>query len=154
MTPSPRPVPGSAGPAPGPTPAGPASAATVPATRLPASLVPSVQGMRLSPPDTEVTLVNISATGALVQCDHRFTTGSDVMVAFVGTLEPSSVPGRIVRCAVASIGEDGLLKYHVGVAFRRRIELDEAPMLAVRHPAASRQGPSPAPPSAGLRNRW
>lgn len=154
MTPSARPVPGSAAPAPGPTSGGTASAATVPATRLPASLVPSIKGMRLSPPDTEVTLINVSATGALVECDYRFTTGSDVMVFFVGTLEPSSVPGRVVRCAVASIGQDGLLRYHVGVAFRRRIELDEAPMLMARRPAARRPGPSPAPPSTGLRNRW
>lgn len=154
MTPSPRPVPGSAGPAPGPTPGGPASAAMVPATRLPASLVPAIMGMRLSPGDTEVTLVNVSATGALVECDHRFTMGSDVMVFFVGTLEPSSVPGRIVRCAVASIGQDGLLRYLVGVAFCRRIELDEAPMLVARRPAAPRPGLSPAPSSPPLRNRW
>lgn len=154
MTPSPRPAPDSPGPGPGPAPRGAAPGAGAPATRLPASLVPSIKGMRLSPPETEVALVNISATGVLVECGRRFTPGSDVTASFEGTFTPSSVPGRIVRCAVASIGPDGVLRYHVGLAFGHRIDLDDAPGATVRRPEAPRPGAAAAPPSTVLRNRW
>lgn len=154
MTPSPRSAPDSAGPGPSPAPRGSGSGTAAPATRLPASLVPSIKGMRLAPPETGVTLLNISATGALVECGRRFTPGSDVTASFDGTFTPSSVPGRIVRCAVASIGQDGVLRYHVGLAFGRRIDLDDASVAAVRRPEAPRPEPSAAAPSTVLRNRW
>lgn len=152
MTPSPRQVPESAGPGSRQAAAEPTPAATeprVPAPRLTASQVPSIKGISLSPPGTEVTLLNISVTGMLVEGDHRFRTGADVMAVFDGTLDPPSVPGRVVRCAVASINTDGVLKYHVGIEFRRRVTLDDAPK-----PVARRQGSASASPSTGLRNRW
>ncbi len=151
------PVPGQAGagspPAAGQT-VPSAAERKVPAPRLPASRVTSIRGMRLSPPGVEVTLVNISATGALVECPRRLNPGADVTVMFDGTLDPPSVPGRIVRCSVAAIGKEGVLRYEVGIEFGRRIELDEAPKPAAGPPEAPRQPPAPAPAAPVLRNRW
>lgn len=126
----------------------------VPAPRLPASRVTSIRGMRLSPPGVEVTLVNISATGTLVDCPRRLNPGADVTVFFDGTLDPPSVPGRVVRCSVAAIGKEGVLRYQVGIEFSRRIELDEATRPAAETPDVPLPTETPAPPSPVLRNRW
>lgn len=157
MTPSPPGVPSPAGPGLRRTTDALAPKATEEnrtARRLPASRVPSITGVRLSPHGAETTLINISAHGLLVESDRRLKPQSDVKVLFDGTFEPSSVPSRIVRCAVAGIGQDGTLRYNVGIAFTGPIELDEASAPVARRPEAPRPGPAPAPPSTVLRNRW
>jgi PilZ domain len=150
-------VPGPAGPGMGPTVGGTAPNAAerkLPAQRLPASRVTAITGVRLSPPGVEVTLVNISATGTLVECACRLNPGSDVTVRFDGTMDPPSVPGRVIRCSVAAIGQEGVLRYQVGIEFGRRIDLDEAPKPAAEPPEARPAAAAPAPPPPVLRNRW
>jgi hypothetical protein len=121
-------------------------------TRLAAALVPSITGLRLSPHGAEATLVNISTTGLLAECDIRLKVGSPLTVLFEGAFKPTSASGRVVRCAVAAMGKNGRLLYHVGVAFDNPIPLAEATAT----PKTEREVPSPGPASvrAVVRNRW
>jgi hypothetical protein len=114
----------------------------------------------LTPSGAAATLVNLSATGILVECDSRPVPGALLTVHFKGTFEPASIKSRVVRCEVAGIAADGSLRYHLGLAFSTRIDLPNdtgddvdqpvetppAPPLAVATPAAA------AAPV--LRNRW
>lgn len=124
------------------------------ATRLPASRVPSITRVRLSPHGVEATLINISTRGVAVECDCRLLPKAEVTVLFDGTFEPSSVASRVARCAVVGLGQDGALRYQVGIAFAGPIQLVEAPTPVAQSPEAPRLGPAPTPPSTVLRNRW
>jgi hypothetical protein len=120
------------------------------ATRIPAARVPSIEAVRLSPGDMLSTLVNISTSGALVECTAKPRPGSAVTVTFVGTFKPGSVRGRVARTMVASLGKDGVLNYMVGIAFDQSIALEE------HAPEAS---PAVQPPDtprvvSRLQNRW
>jgi len=111
------------------------------ASRLPASLVPSITAVRLSPHGADATLLNISASGVLVECATRFRLGTAVTAVFEGTFSPSSVEGRVAR-------------YHIGIAFNKPIPLQEAPTAAVRQPEATPQTPSATPARSVVSNRW
>jgi len=148
------------------------------APRYPASEVPSITGLRMSPHGAEASLVNISTTGLLAECAVRLKTGSTVTVQFEGTFTPSTVQGRVARCSVARVSETGTLMYHVGLSFSNAIALPaelersaaaEAPPEAAAAPAAPTQTSEPAaidsaavapaaPPvehvRPTLRNRW
>ena len=120
------------------------------ATRIPAARVPSIEAVRLSPGDMLSTLVNISTSGALVECTAKPRPGSAVTVNFVGTFKPASVRGRVARTMVASLGKDGVLNYMVGIAFDQPIALEQ------HVPDAS---PAVQPPDtprvvSRLQNRW
>jgi hypothetical protein len=121
------------------------------APRRPASAVPSITGVRISPDGVEATLVNISHSGILVECGERLKPGSTVTVVFEGTFVPRSVEGRVARNTVSSMGKDGRLRYHVGISFTGLIELDS------EHTPAS---PVSEPPlgartvSSVIRNQW
>jgi hypothetical protein len=127
------------------------------APRLRASQVPTITGVRLSPFGTEATLLNISATGALVECASRLRLGTVLTLVFDGGFAPSSVEGRVARSAVAAVDKKGKLLYHVGVAFTKPIA------LATPAPAAPVQREAPAAPqlrvvapaaAASVMNRW
>jgi hypothetical protein len=125
------------------------------ATRIPASRMPSITGVRISPAGVEGTLVNISATGVLVECDRRLKPLSSVTVIFHGTFQPASISSKVARCAVAGIGGDGALRYHVGVAFNAKITLEQAPEPPVERVHETQQGTAVAPVTVPvLRNRW
>ena len=96
------------------------------APRRAAREVPSITGLRISPPGVDATLVNISPSGLLAECSERLKAGRAVSVVFEGTFEPRSVEARVARCAVSSMGNDGRLRYHVGIAFANPIRLDDA----------------------------
>lgn len=96
------------------------------APRRAAHEVPSIAGLRISPPGVDATLVNISPSGLLAECSERLKAGRAVSVVFEGTFEPRSVEARVARCAVSSMGNDGRLRYHVGIAFAKPIRLDDA----------------------------
>jgi PilZ domain-containing protein len=130
------------------------------APRLLASQVP-IAGLRLSPHGAGATLVNISGSGLLAECTVRLKTGSAVTVLFEGDFSPASVPSRVARCAVSAMGGDGLLRYHIGIAFIAPIALDHAlardPAPAEKPPASAESGaltPASTPVPAGVRNRW
>ena len=134
-----------------------------PARRFPASAFPGIKGVRLTPSDAAATLVNLSETGALVECASRPPIGGTVTVHVAGTFVPASMRARVVRCEVAGIAPNGSLRYHLGLAFIERIALpdvleddDEAQPTGAAVPpvvvaAASATAPAGAPI---LRNRW
>jgi hypothetical protein len=115
------------------------------APRYPASEVPSITGLRMSPHGAEASLVNISTTGLLAECAVRLKTGSTVTVQFEGTFTPSTVQGRVARCSVARVNNSGTLMYHVGLAFADAIAL---PAELERRAAAAAAPEEPATPSA------
>ena len=77
--------------------------------RVPASAVPQITGVKLSPGDA-VVLVNLSAGGVLVEGNRRFVPKTRVTVNFEGEFDPPqlrackeitacTVGRRVVRCA-------------------------------------------------------
>ena len=138
--------------------------------RYPAAAVPGITAMRLSPGEA-VTLVNISASGVLVEGKTRFVPGTRVTVHFEGTIKPNQIKARVVRCQVSAIGGGGSLQYQSAIAFDGRMELpveeSALPPSAVAAPAhveeapAPKKGkaaaappPPPAPAQTRVYNRW
>jgi hypothetical protein len=127
-------------------------------TRYPASVVPSITSLRLSPHGAEAKLVNISCMGLLAECTVRLKVGSSVTVLIEGGFKPASAAGRVARCEVSAMGRDGVLRYHVGIGFATPIDLkDYVPANAepidppapaagsvVETPAAAAPSPAPA----------
>jgi hypothetical protein len=120
-------------------------------TRYPASAVPSIVCVRLSPGDA-VELVNISKSGVLVEGRTRFVPGTRVAVIFEGGFTPSSIKAKVIRCQVSSI-VGGALHYHSGIQFERRLDVLDAQALAqpsrVPEPASATHA-SPPPPHGGV----
>jgi hypothetical protein len=114
----------------------------------------------LSPHGAEAKLVDISTSGLLAECTSRLKVGSSVAVLFEGGFASASVVGRIARCAVAAMGRDGVLRYHVGISFNKPIVLDDEPQSAPSEEAAPGIDPAeaidalPQPVVAAVRNRW
>lgn len=133
-------------------------------TRLQASEVPSITGVRLKPHGADAKMVNISLTGMLTECTSRVKVGSTVAVLFEGSFAVESVVGRIVRCEVSAMGRDGVLRYHVAIAFTQPLAPEMLPGLAQQAPGKAEHPPdrkdpiaaagSAAAPSAPVRNRW
>lgn len=121
------------------------------AVRRPASSLPAITGMRVSPHGVDASLINISESGVLADCDAQIKPGSSVTVIFDGTFTPRAVDGRVARCVVSSMGAGGRLRYHVGIAFAKRIALVPADTAA---PATPEPTEAPAPPAKIVRNRW
>ena len=118
------------------------------APRRPASAVPSIKGVRLSPHGTEATLLNISASGILVECTSRLRLGTAVTTVFDGTFSPSTIEGRVARSSVANVSKKGVLQYHIGIAFNKPITIEkpntaEKP-IAVEEPNAVDHASAPA----------
>jgi hypothetical protein len=117
------------------------------AARVPAAEIPAITGVRLRPFGAEATLLNISASGVLVECVTRLRLGTAVTVVFDGTFTPPIVEGRVARSSVATVSKNGVLRYHVGIAFQKPIPLEvarPAPSVPAPQPAA----PPPAPAAA------
>jgi len=89
--------------------------------RFPAASIPAISSVKLSPGDA-VKLINISASGMLVEGRTRFVPSTRLTVTFDGGFAPSQVRGRVVRCQVASIF-DGQLQYQSGIVFDTRVNL-------------------------------
>jgi len=134
-----------------------------PARRHPASAFPEIQGVRLVPPGVAATLVNLSATGVLVECATRLLPGTKLTVHVAGTFVPTPLDSHVVRCEVAGISADGSLRFHLGLAFDTRIalaqdlraEAEAAQVAPVAPPelVAAAAAAEPAGPPV-LRNRW
>ena len=130
--------------------------------RYPAESVIGITGMRLSPGDV-VKLVDISASGVLVEGKTRFVPGTHLTVHFEGPSAPRPVKGRVVRCQVSAIGEGGCLQYQSAIVFNSTIDLlgvllDEGPKpvpVGQPDPASAPTPTSIADQSVQrLRNRW
>jgi hypothetical protein len=125
--------------------------------RRPASAFPEITGIWLVPVGAPAKLVNLSATGILVECASRQPPGAVLTVKFAGTFVPASIEGRVVRCEVTGIASDGSLRFHLALMFARRLSLpydaeDEAEQPAGEPNPQSLVIPAAAPPA--LRNRW
>jgi hypothetical protein len=128
--------------------------------RYPAESVSGITCVRLSPGDV-VTLINISASGILVQGKTRFVPGTRLNVIFEGPRAPGAVKGRIIRCQVSAIASGGSLQYQSAIAFDANIDLrvDEAPpktaaAVEAAGTAPATQAKTPEPAGHRLRNRW
>jgi hypothetical protein len=130
------------------------------ARRYPASAFPEIQGIRLRPPGVDATLVNLSATGVLVECASRSLPGTLLTVAFTGTFSPALIECRVVRSEVVGIASDGSMRFHLGLAFSTRIALPNETENDDDAPAAAPSAPPVADSAAAavaepvLRNRW
>ncbi|HUF25069.1 MAG TPA: PilZ domain-containing protein [Vicinamibacterales bacterium] len=143
-----------------PDPARPTAPEASPAEdpRHPASDVPAIKAVRISPPRTDAVLINISAGGILAECGTRFQPGVRVTVGFVGEFLPASVTGRVARSSIARIGPEGV-RYHVGIAFSAKIPLPDRPPAAdTNATAAAEAAPEATSADAGDArprvNRW
>jgi hypothetical protein len=117
-------------------------AASTPARR-PATSVTAITGLRFLPDRVPATLVNMSATGLLVECGTPLRVGTDTAVLFEGGFSPDTVTGRVARCEVAVMGRDGTLRYLIGVEFDAALGLSDEAMT------------EPAAPDPGhVRNSW
>jgi hypothetical protein len=94
------------------------------APRRPASDVPSIEGLRISPPGFRAALVNISTSGLLAEWGLPLRIGQEVTVEFEGTFPQQMVAAHVIRNSVASI-TSGNLRYHIALAFTTPITLDE-----------------------------
>jgi hypothetical protein len=122
-----------------------------PAPRRSPADVPSIKGIRISPPGFKATLVDISESGLLAEWGVALKIGQAVTVNFEGTFTPQAVQGHVVRSSVASMTSAGV-RYNVGLAFATPIVLDN-------HPPESNAENSPLPiegdPSmSDVVNRW
>jgi PilZ domain-containing protein len=122
--------------------------------RYDAAAIPAIASVR-APGGEPLTLVNISATGILVEGQTRIKPGERLVLSISG-LVPSQVPGRVVRSVVSSIGGSGSLCYQTGIAFEHRVNLPLP--VTIDPPAQPAAAPEPsanaaAPPSL-VRNRW
>jgi len=106
--------------------------------------VHGITGLRFLPQNAPATLVNISSTGLLAETVARLTVGSTTTVALEGGFTPATVSGRVVRCEVAVMGRDGMLRYHLGLECDSPLAIDEG--------AGAAAAPGATPPTA--RNRW
>ena len=125
------------------------------APRLRASDVPTITGVRLKPFGTHATLLNISASGVLVECDRGLRLGTAVTVVFDGTFSTPMIEGLVARSTVSTVAGNGSLRYQVGISFQTRIALDVVDPFREPEPELP---PAAASPAAIARpaavNRW
>lgn len=88
--------------------------------------MPSITGLRISPPGFKAALVDISASGLLAEWGVALRIGQAVTVDFEGTFSPRSLGAQVVRSAVASMTSGGV-RYHVGLAFTAPIAFEDNP---------------------------
>jgi hypothetical protein len=116
--------------------------------------VPEIAAIRLSPGDAG-QIVNISASGLLMESQTRYAPGGLVTVHFEGPIATKQIKGRIVRCQVSAIGEKGALHYQTAVAFNGRLSLavnEAKPFTNTAEEPDAPQAASSA--SAEALNRW
>jgi PilZ domain-containing protein len=124
------------------------------ARRRPASAVPAIKRLLISPPNAAATLVDISTSGLLAEVGAALKVGQTVKVNFEGTFTPAAVEAQVVRSAVAAVTSAGI-RYHVGFAFKTPIALDDEPEPETggndeMELAPAADLPAPAP----VVNRW
>jgi hypothetical protein len=86
--------------------------------------VPSIEGLRISPPGFRAALIDISTSGLLAEWGLPLKIGQEVTVEFEGMFTPQVVAAHVIRSSVASI-TSGSLRYQVALAFTAPIALDE-----------------------------
>ena len=69
-------------------------------------------------PGQDVGLIDISATGALVESAQQLRPGTSVEVQVVAEARRASLRGRVVRCTVAGLQATGV-RYRGAIGFDR-----------------------------------
>ena len=72
-------------------------------------------------PGRAVSLVNLSAGGALVESQRPLRPGSNVHLQLVADDRTIGLPARVLRCAVATIDAEGV-QYRGALMFHERCE--------------------------------
>ena len=90
--------------------------------RHPREAVPEITSMRVLPGES-ATLMNISASGLLMEGTKRFAPGVAVTLVFDGSIPTRSIAARVVRCQVTAISPTGMLYYQTALAFESRLAL-------------------------------
>ncbi len=88
--------------------------------RFPARELIGLRSARIKP-GPAVSLVNISAGGALFETEARLRPESEAVLELVGDLRRIIVPFRVVRCQVSAL--DGSLHYRGACDFTRELDL-------------------------------
>ncbi|MCM3879469.1 MAG: hypothetical protein ND807_05110, partial [Vicinamibacterales bacterium] len=83
--------------------------------------VPLLSAVKLSW-GPEVSLLNISSTGLLVETTSRFTPGSVAEFQLCGPTNSVVVPARFVRSEIASV-DSRSVKYHAAAVFTKGLHL-------------------------------
>src|SRR5262245_55848145 len=78
-------------------------------------------------PGHDVTLVDVSAGGALIETERRLLPGSCVELVLVDGARSTNIRGRVLRCAVARL-DPTFIRYRGAVGFERDLSwfLDRA----------------------------
>jgi PilZ domain len=128
------------------------------ARRLQANEISAVRNVKLTPGGI-VELLNISATGALVETRHRLATGTSVLMSIDGE-RPQQLQGSVVRSTVTAIHRDSTMTYQLAVSFNPDSkflglpdELEPAPAAETSLPVTTPATPAPAV-AAPLVNEW
>ena len=103
--------------------------------------VPEITSLRVLPGES-ATLLNISASGLLMEGTKRFGPGVAVTVVFDGSIATRSIAARVVRCQVTAISPAGVLQYQTALAFDGRLIL----AADAAHATATNPG-TPFPPA-------
>ena len=72
-------------------------------------------------PGRDVSLVNLSVGGALVQSQRPLRPGSNVHLQVIADERTIGLPARVLRCAVAAIDAEGV-QYRGALMFHERCE--------------------------------
>ena len=123
------------------------------APRRSASAVPTITGLRISPPGFRATLINISGTGLLAEWGLPLKIGQAVTIEFEGTFAPHSVRAQVARSSVAST-TSASLRYHVALEFVAPIAFDDDPQPATGAEKASAAAVPDAVLSDDVVNEW
>jgi hypothetical protein len=106
-------------------------------------------------PGKDVTIVNVSARGALVETQHRLLPGSPVELLVEGDPGRATVRGRVLRCFVSGVRSAGV-SYRGAIGFDGDLRwLDDPaecrPVSPRRMPACEPRRSRPVSPGgAGL----
>jgi hypothetical protein len=104
-------------------------------------------------PGGPVELLNVSATGALVESRHRLATGTTVVVSIDGD-RPQRLHGSIVRSTVTAIHRDSSMTYQLGIAFSSGTTLEGVSEEPAPAAASSPAAVSIADAPGALVNEW
>jgi ABC-type iron transport system FetAB ATPase subunit len=67
-------------------------------------------------PGRQVSVIDLSASGALIETSHRLLPGTSVELHVEGTDRSATVRGRVLRCAVSQVRSSSV-SYRGAIAF-------------------------------------
>jgi hypothetical protein len=71
-------------------------------------------------PGRQVSVIDLSASGALVETSHRLLPGTTVELQVDATDRSATMRGRVMRCAVSQV-RSSLVCYRGAIAFERHL---------------------------------